>query len=223
MGIIDGIIDMIFPYRNICLFCKEETRPRGKHICPNCMGLIELANRQVDFRLPNMNSIYYSALYNRFMVDKLHAFKFRGENYLYKPFGEILLHTIECTELRDGVDCVAFIPAHRLKEALRGYNQSKLLAEYVARQAGIPLLDNHLFKIRRTKDQSSLGRRERMDNLRDCFEGRNVGGFKGKEILLIDDIITTGTTMEECGKVLMKNGASRVYGLTLTSSRYLDR
>ena len=80
------------------------------------------------------------------------------------------------------------------------------------------MLDNHLIKIRLTVEQNKLGRVERKNNLKDSFKAINIEDFKGKEILLIDDIYTTGATMEECGKVLMEKGARKVYGLALTSS-----
>ncbi|HHV38346.1 MAG TPA: ComF family protein [Tepidimicrobium sp.] len=221
MGIVDGIINLLFPYEDMCLFCKSKVQSQKNHICTRCFRLIEFVNRPVDLRLSKVASLHYAILYNRFVVDKLHAFKFRGQGYLHKPFGELLVHSIYNIGLDRKVDLIAFVPAHRLKESFRGYNQSKLLAKYVSEKLDIRLLDNHIFKTKWTKDQNQLDKDDRARNLKDCFESKNIEDFKGKEILLIDDIITTGTTMEECSKAFIESGANRVHGLALTSSRYL--
>ncbi len=121
----------------------------------------------------------------------------------------------------DKIEAIIFVPVHRRKEALRGYNQSELLGSYIAKRLDIPLLDKHLIKTRWTVEQNKLDKMERRKNLKDSFKAINLEDFKDKEILLIDDIITTGTTMEECGKILLESGARKVYGLALTSSMKL--
>lgn len=214
----DRINNILFPQEYICLFCKQANSSRKGYICENCMALIEFIDREVDLKFPHIQNIHYSTLYNRFIREKLHAFKFGGKSYLYKPFGEILIYTIEEKGLDKDVDCIAFVPVHKRKEALKGYNQSYLLAMYISKRLNIPLLNNHILKIRNTKDQNKLGKRDRQKNLKDCFKTINTKDFKGKEILLIDDIITTGTTMQECSKVFIENKASKVHGLALTSS-----
>ncbi|HSH37049.1 ComF family protein, partial [Schnuerera sp.] len=88
----------------------------------------------------------------------------------------------------------------------------------VSKKMNIPLLNNHLIKNKWTLDQNKLGKIERKNNLKDSFKTINAEEFKGKEILLIDDIITTGTTLEECSKSLKEGGAKKIYGLAITSS-----
>ncbi len=220
MGFIKSIINILFPGEYICLFCRENSsgKENPKYICTSCMELLEVVNREANLELPDVEKIYYSLLYNKFIRKKFHAFKFQGKSYLYKPFGEILIDTIKIKNIDNKVQAITFVPAHRRKEALRGYNQSELLARYIAKRLDITLLDNHLIKIRWTTDQNKLGRVERKNNLKDSFKAINIEDFKGKEILLIDDIITTGTTMKECSKALVEKGAKKVYGLALTSS-----
>ncbi len=81
------------------------------------------------------------------------------------------------------------------------------------------MLDNHIVKAKWTVEQNKLGRAERKINLIDSFKAINTEDIDGKEILIIDDIITTGATMEECAKTLMEAGAKTIYGLSLVSSR----
>ena len=95
------------------------------------------------------------------------------------------------------------------------------MGSYIAKRLDIPLLDKHLIKTRWTIDQNRLGKMERRKNLKDSFKTIKLEDFKSKQILLIDDIITTGTTMEECGRVLLEAGVRKVYGLALTSSMKL--
>ena len=122
--------------------------------------------------------------------------------------------TIKDKGIDKRVDAIIYVPIHRRKEALRGYNQSELLGDYVSKKLKIPILRNHLLKVKWTKDQNRLGKIERQNNLQNSFKTNNIEDFKGKEILLIDDIITTGATLEECSKSLMESGAKKVYRIS---------
>lgn len=212
---------MLFLGKDICLFCKENESISHNYICRSCMDLLEIVNGEEKIKSPYMEKAYYSLVYNKFARENLHRFKFQGKSYLYKPFGEILVNTIETLKLDHKIEYIIFVPSHRRKKALRGYNQSELLAEYISQTMDIPLLKNHLIKTKTTKDQNTLGKRERRNNLKACFKVDHLEDFKDKEILLIDDIITTGSTMEECSQVLIKNGARKIYCLALTSSQKL--
>lgn len=130
-----------------------------------------------------------------------------------------MLGTIKKNEMQQYIDIIAYVPTHRRKEALRGYNQAELLASYISQSLNKPLLKNNLIKTKWTKEQSQLNRIDRGINLKDSFQLKDDEEVEGKTILLIDDIITTGITMEECSKILRKNGVKEVIGLALTSSK----
>lgn len=218
MDFVKNIKNLLFPQRHICLLCKENMAMDEDYICTSCRGLIEFVNREIILDLPKLEQVYYSVLYNRYIREKIHSFKFEGKSYLYKPFGEILLSTIKEKGLEEKIDAIICVPIHRRKKAFRGYNQSELLGDYVAKKLDVPILKNHLLKVKWTKDQNKLGKIERLSNLRDSFKTANIKDIKGKEILLIDDIITTGTTLKECSKSLIDSGAKKIYGLAITSS-----
>lgn len=218
MGIFKSMGNFLFPERNICYFCRECIELEDEYICRTCKGLIEFLHREIQLDNPYLEKAYHSLFYNRFIREKVHAYKYQGKSYLYKPFGEILLPTIYEKSLHIEIDAITFVPIHRKKKSQRGYNQSELISKYLAEKLDKPLLQNHLIKIKNTKDQNKLGKIERSTNLRNAFKSINNEDFKGKKILLIDDIITTGATMTELSKVLVKNGAKKVYGLALTSS-----
>lgn len=199
--------------------CKERSGSTDKCICKDCLSNLEIVHEEISLDSPHIRKIYYSLYYNRFAREKIKEYKYRGKNYLYKPFGEIMTATIKHKILEDYIDLIAYIPAHRRKEALRGYNQAELLAEYIAEKLNKPLLKNNLIKLKWTENQSHSNKADRVINLRDSFHIKSSEEIKEKKILLIDDIITTGATMEECSRVLMNNGAREVIGLALTSSK----
>lgn len=215
-----GILNnLLFPKKHICLMCRENNSNVRNYICKDCFDNLDLVDKKVEFDSPNLKKIYYSLSYNRFIRDKMADYKFNGKNYLYKPFGGIMVDTIKKNDIYKYIDIIAYVPTHKRKEALRGYNQAELLASYISQSLNKPLLQNNLIKTKSTKDQSHLNRVDRIVNLKDSFQLRNNEEVEGKTILLVDDIITTGTTMEECSKILRKNGVKEVIGLALTSSK----
>lgn len=217
MKMLKSFKNLVFESENTCLFCRGNTANANGYICNFCMDSIEIVNRQIDIHSPYIDRVYYACIYNRFIRENLHSFKFEGKPYLYKAFGEILLIAIDEIKLEERIDAIIYVPMHRRKEAQRGYNQSELLAEFVADNLDMPLLKNHLFKRKLTTEQNKLNRLDRLTNLKDSFTIKTPLDLKDKEILLIDDIITTGSTMEECAKTLREAGTKNIYGLALTS------
>lgn len=199
--------------------CKERLGNANGYICKECFNNLEIIHKEITIDSPYINKVYYSLLYNRLMREMVKKYKYEGKNYLYKAFGEIMMGTIKTNGLESHIDIIAYIPAHRRKEALRGYNQAELLASYIAEKLDKPLLKNNLVKLKWTEDQSHSNKAERIVNLKDSFHIKNPTEVMAKKILLVDDIITTGATMEECSRVLINNGAHKVIGLALTSNK----
>ena len=108
---------------------------------------------------------------------------------------------------------VTGVPLHKSRQKERGFNQSFLIAEKVAEYLSIPFDEKVLKRVKNTKVQSGLVRRERVKNIKGAFE--LVGDVKDKKVLLVDDVWTTGSTMRECVKTMKKNGAKEVWGLVL--------
>lgn len=222
MEFLKSIKNLFFPARGLCYLCRENSPGKEyAHICQDCFNLLEPVHKEIDIDSAFLTKIYYTLVYNRYMRDIIRDYKFHGKSYLYKPLGELMLRTIEAKSLGEGIDLILYMPAHRRKEAKRGYNQAELLATYIGKELEIEVSHNNLVKTRYTKEQNKLSKLERMTNLRGAFTIRNREGIRGKRILLIDDIITTGTTMDEASRILIKNEAREVLGLALTSSRKL--
>jgi len=135
-------------------------------------------------------------------------FKYKGKVSLASPLAERLLEGLGTLPPLDLILPVPLHP-HRLRE--REYNQSLLLAHRVSRHFNIPLSYTNLIRIRHTAPQVSLKRRERLKNLRRSFAVQSPSEIAGRTILLIDDVLTTGTTVNECAKALRKAGSGPVY------------
>lgn len=221
MEYIKSIHNLLFPTNSLCYLCKETTELIVPYICDDCLSRLEFIHREVKLDSPFINTAYYTVIYNRYMREIIADYKFNGKSYLYKPLAELMLRTIRGKRLIESVDLIMYMPSHRRKEAKRGYNQSELLATYIGKQLNVKVSHNNLIKVRHTKDQNKLDRVQRLSNLTNSFQVKRREEIQDKRILLIDDIITTGATMSECSKELIKNEARIVYGLCLTSSKRL--
>ncbi len=210
---------LLFPTQNLCYMCKEKSYYIDNYICGECKERLVYMHKEVDIGSQHISKTYYSVFYNKFIKELVHSFKFNDKSYLYKPLAEIMLETIDLIGIKKDIDLIFYVPIHRRKEAIRGYNQSELLAKYISENINTPLSKNNLIKHKWTKEQNQLRKLERQNNLKDSFKIKNPNEIINKRILLIDDIITTGATFDECGKVLKINGAGEVIGLALTSSK----
>ena len=113
------------------------------------------------------------------------------------------------------VDLVVPVPLYKTRQKKRGFNQAEIISVKFNEVLGLHIEVNNLIRKENTPTQTKLTRRERQDNLKNAFEVKNKGAFKNKNVLLIDDVFTTGATTEECTKMLKRAGVKNVYILTL--------
>lgn len=219
MEYIKSIHSLLFPTKNWCFFCKDHTIYITSYICHDCRGNLDVLNREIELDSIDIERACYILGFNRFIKEMIYDFKFNGKSYLYKPLAQIMVDSIKSLNLSNDIDLICFIPSHRRKEAIRGYNQSELLAKYVSKKLAVKLSSNNLVKYRFTKEQNKLNRMQRITNLKDSFKLKRPEEFIGKNILIIDDIVTTGSTFIECAKVLKESGAKQITVLALTSSK----
>jgi ComF family protein len=111
------------------------------------------------------------------------------------------------------IDFIVPVPLHRLRLKEREFNQSEILASRLAKYFNIPLIKNSLIRTRPTPPQANLSKEERLKNVNGAFKLRENELLKGKNILLIDDVFTTGSTVDQCAKVLKKEGKAREVGV----------
>lgn len=153
--------------------------------------------------------------YEGVIMEAISRMKYGGLTRLARPLGNLLAEYQDPEFSLSENDLVIPVPLHirRLRE--RGFNQSLLLARQVSRRRSIPLNFTALQRARQTQPQTQLSGAERRKNVRGAFEVGKTEAVEGKRILLIDDVFTTGATVQECANVLRKAGASEVQVLTL--------
>ncbi len=146
------------------------------------------------------------------LQDAICAFKYRGKYALAKPLASLMIHALPPTL---EADVILPVPLHPSRLRAREYNQSLLFADRIGRHLRTPVWPSALVRLLATDPQTTLSRQERLRNLRQAFSVRQPEAVAGKRVLLIDDVYTTGTTVNECAKVLKKAGAASVRVLTL--------
>ncbi|MFN3479624.1 MAG: ComF family protein [Thermodesulfovibrionales bacterium] len=157
---------------------------------------------------PSFSSVISYGIYSENLATAINLLKFSGIKRLSRPLAGLLMEL-------DIPDSDVIIPVPMTKRSLlkRGFNQSLLIAKEVSIKRGIPLDIDSLQKARETLPQVGLGAEERIRNIKNAFSVK--GDLKGKRVLLIDDVMTTGATLRECSKTLLKAGAIEVKGLVL--------
>ena len=153
--------------------------------------------------------------YEGLMAEAIHRFKYQGASRLAKPLGTLLSEYKDPEFPFSAFELILSIPLHPRRLRQRGFNQSLLLARCVSRKHSIPLDFTALQRTRHTEPQTQLSGSERQKNIRGAFEVGRPDLIAGKHILLIDDVFTTGSTVQECAKVLLKAEAKQVDVLTL--------
>ena len=165
-----------------------------------------------------MRSIY---AFDGPLRDAVHRFKYRGRISLARPLAKLLWQGWQSSigkAIPRDIDCIAPVPLQAWRQWRRGYNQSELLAHELSRLCSRPAL-KVLWRRRHTRSQTQFSARDRQSNVRDAFalDLAQIAphDLSGRSILLLDDVCTTGSTINECARVLQQNGVKSVYALTL--------
>ncbi|MDO5027921.1 MAG: ComF family protein [Bacillota bacterium] len=203
--------------RKICLICNRQTQS-FTYICDSCLELFSPKAERVTRSFTYVDEAYSCFYYGSLLKETIRLFKFAQKRYLAYLFGEILIDKIFSLGLNKKVDLLLPVPIHKNTLAKRGYNQVELIADQICKDTKIKLQTNNLIKIKMTQEQARLDMFARQTNLIDSFQVFQPEKIKDKNILLLDDMITTGSTIEECAKVLKAAGAARVYALSLATS-----
>ena len=216
------ICEMILPIHGaLCAECWNKVPFISVPIC-GCCGLpMEFAVDEHSFcgeclrEHPPYSRARAAFVYNDYSRALVLKLKFQDQPYLSPILGRWL--NSAGAELIAASDLIIPVPLHYWRMVRRRYNQSLLLARIVAQNSGIPLLTDGLIRHRATRQQVGLSRPQRRENVRNAFivPAHNLLAIKGKSILLIDDVLTTGATIAACAKTLLKAEAGQVNVLTL--------
>jgi competence protein ComFC len=204
-------------YRDIplCQGCELDL-PQNHHPCQYCSKPLDNALATLCGRCSSGDSwhdgIKAAYLYQRPISDWICDFKYHQKDYLSYLLAH-LLH--KGAEFDSSIDYLIPIPLHKKKLQQRGFNQAVLLAKRISKPNCISM-ENSLTKLKSTPAQAQLRRKERQKNLKNIFRCKK--NYKGKTILLIDDVVTTATTINEAAKALKKSGAKKVYASIIASA-----
>jgi ComF family protein len=231
-----NVLEFLLP--QLCLFCGAAVgEGAAVALCPECEGQIEwvasplctccgrvFASRDGADRVcgdcqaepPFFARARAAALYDGPVASAITHFKF-GRKMAYLPVMQSWLKQPQCLELVEAAELLAPVPLHPKRLKQRGFNQAWLLAQAFP---AAPLARDAVVRLRHTVPQVGLNPKERRDNVKGAFGVPEPARVKGKNLLLIDDLFTTGATVRECARVLRRAGACRVEVLTVARVRH---
>lgn len=227
-------LEILFP--PICLSCQKHIAEQENYLCHLCSTKIfinktlacpvcraRLANNKKTCHKKSLFLLAAATFYDDEIVKNLiWRLKYRKEKAAALPLAKILLEYIRIAgfigsngPLKPSNTVIAPIPLHSARERQRGFNQSSLLAEKLAENLNLRIVTS-LIREKNTKPQAEIeGLEKRQENIAGCFNVKNNDEIKGKNILLIDDVFTSGSTLNEAAKVLKAAGAKKIIGLVV--------
>ncbi|HYE83662.1 MAG TPA: ComF family protein [Clostridia bacterium] len=226
---IKRILDLLYPVRSRCNICGRDCT---EAVCDRCMASLDylqgitclhcgkLLNEQyMDSTCPDCKAgiFYYDRAYSCFAYsgmgkELIYKLKYEGKLQLAKVIAALMEDRLRTEGLK--IDVIVPVPMHKKKLEARGFNQSYLIAGELGERLGKPVIDC-LERTKETKEQYNLDRNQRYLNIVNAFSvGLMYNIDKYKSILLVDDIYTTGSTANECSKVLKQSGADTIYVIT---------
>ncbi len=218
---INHLFDFFLP--RICPGCNIKLSTAKDPICDDCLNSILIADEErlkveydKDFGSSGIIKSYYSKFV--FEADKtlqqiIHALKYNQKFKLGEFLGTILAEGIKSREWQ--LNVIIPVPIHHLKKAERGYNQSDYISKGISKSLQIPYSVNSIKRIRYTETQTGLNMNDRALNVANAFKVKSSKKIQGKNILIVDDVCTTGATLQACGKVLKDAGANTVYACSI--------
>lgn len=216
------LTDFFLP--RFCPACKTRLSHYENVICDTCLGSIQIAEKErIEFEfnkkfegkklISGFTSLYVFEK-DKELQEILHQFKYNNKYRIGIKLGEEIAKTRSTTITDWKIDLVIPVPLHHLKKAERGYNQSYYISKGFSQTLGIKKKENLLKRKRYTASQTLKNISDRELNVKDAFSVTNKKKIRGKNILLVDDVITTGATVSECARQLLNAGAKKVYSLS---------
>jgi len=230
----DDILDFVYP--QTCPICRTPLKREEKDVCedcwkalallpspycPYCMSFLEdeITNHQCAYlRRPKDRRILAVRSLGTFddhYQKLIHRLKYDKKIHLGKRLAQMLGESISQEKDFAGCDMVIPVPLHRARQRERGFNQSEVLAEGISQATGLPLVKDVLKRKKNTKDQTYLNVQQRAENVRGAFVVTQPERISDKNVILVDDVMTTGATLNECARVLLDSGAENIFAVTL--------
>ncbi|HOP57793.1 MAG TPA: ComF family protein [Bacteroidales bacterium] len=223
-GLYDDFLSLLFP--RVCYACGKNLVRNEKLICTECYVLMARTNYHLQKGNP-VEQLFWGrcrvekgaafSFYNREsrMRQLIHNLKYKGVREIGIELGCMYAYDLKQSGFFEGIDILLPVPLHPSKKKARGFNQSEMIAEGVARIAGLPVDTTSLQRVSKTATQTRRSRYDRWINVEGIFKTDNKAVIENKHILLVDDVITTGSTIESCTSELLRTEGVKVSVIAL--------
>ncbi|QXM05161.1 ComF family protein [Crassaminicella indica] len=236
---IDTFLDLIYPRNIYCILCNESIKKTEKYsLCSSCIQKIKfIEGRACEKCGKPLEDFYFlqecpdciktkhfftkgfsCVEYNEHMKELVYKLKYKNQRYIAYHMAEIMVDKLKKQKLSN-IDYIVPVPLYKKKEKNRGFNQADLLSKYIGKAMDWKVSRKNLIKIKDTKAQNQLTRNERKNNLKDAFSVRLLEQFTDKNILLVDDVYTTGSTVDACCREIVKARPKKIYVISFATGK----
>lgn len=201
LKIYNEILDIVYPMEEKCIICRTDG---FIGLCPYCKSKINRAT------IENGNLSY--GFYGGTLKTLILKFKYESDFTAGYLLSKLLVEMIKENEIY--ADVICYVPMTKKSEKKRGFNQCEVIARHIGYHINVPVSDC-IKKIKNTKEQKTLTKEERVKSIKGAFKVSRIKDIKNKNVILIDDVMTTGATINECKDVLKKSGVNNITVLTI--------
>jgi ComF family protein len=216
------VVDFVYP--PLCLICHKHLEPEIRFVCPSCWDAFEVLQQPL-VPLAQLDILHGKAAYfdhslaiysySEAIQHLIHTMKYKNMPGICALFGDALGSLAREQGFLQDIDLILPVPLHPIRYRERGFNQAAILAQHIGRLNNVFVDDKVLKRIRYTDQQAKFSKQERAKNVKDAFRVSSESAVAHKQIALVDDVLTTGSTMNECAKVLKTRGAGRITAISI--------
>lgn len=208
------LFEILYPKQ--CLICGKLEQDT---ICNKCYNVLKAEAKIENYNNKSFNEHLYIFRYEGKIRNLILDYKFNDKSYLNELFAKIILKNEKIYRKIKKYDIIIPVPIHKKRKKERGYNQSELIVKKISQSLKLEIGIDCLIKEKNTIPQSTLSKKQREENVKQVYKIQNKQKIENKKIILFDDIYTTGTTTEECSKILKQNRSKGNFS-TNHSKRY---
>lgn len=198
-----------------CVICKTKLLTSERGICLQCIYKLPRTNNfnkpdndvetLISGRFPFIRIATFSIFTKEGYLQLLiHELKYKNKPFIGELIGDLFGRDLLQSDFIKPIEVIVPIPLHPIKKTIRGYNQAEIFAKGISKATSLPISVEHLVRVIHNPTQTKLSKSQRWENVEGIFEMKDIATFENKHILLVDDIITTGSTIEACAKALLK-------------------
>jgi ComF family protein len=218
-GLKESLLHLAFPH--ICAGCGTNVLDKEHALCLRCLHALPKTGFHPHKENP-VEKLFWGRLpvegaTAQFYFTKgsliqhlMHRFKYRGDKALGVYLGQLMGNGLQETDRFVTVDALVPLPLYAAKERRRGFNQSAVLCQGIASVLQKPVYQHHIIRTSATESQTKKNRSDRWQNVEGRFEWKTTKDLSGKHLLLIDDVVTTGATLEACGRTILQEGSVKL-------------